>query len=68
MMTLLNEHNLINLIKNNTCFKGESSCINLILTNQKHSFKNSTSIEADLNDHFTEIAESGEYSENYKTA
>ena len=65
MMTLLNEHDLINLIKNNTCFKGESWCIDLILTNRKHSFKNSTSIETDLSDHFTEIAESAEYSENY---
>ena len=33
MMTFLNEHDLINLIKNNTCFKGKGSCINLILTN-----------------------------------
>ena len=31
MMTFLNEH-LINLIKNNTCFKGDGSCIDLILT------------------------------------
>ena len=31
MMTFLNEH-LINLIKNNTCFKGDASCIDLILT------------------------------------
>ena len=29
MMTFLNEHDLINLIKNNTCFKGEGSCIDL---------------------------------------
>ena len=41
MMTFLNEYNLINLIKNNTCFKGEGSCVNLILTNRKYSFKNS---------------------------
>ena len=33
MMTFLNKHDLINLIKNNTCFKGEGSCIDLILTN-----------------------------------
>ena len=39
-MTFLNEHDLINLIKNNTSFKGEDSCIDLILTN-----RNSTSFE-----------------------
>ena len=39
MMTFLNEHDLINLIKNNTCFKGEGSCIDLILTNRKFSLK-----------------------------
>ena len=51
MMTFLNEHDLINLIKNNTCFKGEGSCIDLILTNRKFSFKNSTSFETGLSDH-----------------
>ena len=45
MMTFLNEHDLINLIKNNTCFKGKDSYIDLILTNQKFSFKSSTSFE-----------------------
>ena len=52
MMTFLNEHDLINLIKNNTCFKGEGSCIDLILTKRKFSFKNSTSFETGLNDHY----------------
>ena len=51
MMTFLNEHDLINLIKNNTCFKGEGSCIDLILTNRKFLLKNSTSFEAGLSDH-----------------
>ena len=51
MMTFLNEHDLINLIKNDTCFKGEGSCIDLILTNRKFSFKNSTSFEIGLSDH-----------------
>ena len=51
MMTFLNEHDLINLIKNDTCFKGEGSCIDLILTNRKFSFKNSTSFETGLSDH-----------------
>ena len=51
IMTFLNEHDLINLIKNSTCFKGEGSCIDLILINQKFSFKNSTSFEKGLSDH-----------------
>ena len=51
MMTFLNEHDLINLIKNNTCFKGDGSCIDLILTNRKFSFKNSTSFETGLSHH-----------------
>ena len=51
MMTFLNEHDLINLIKNNTCFKGEGSCVDLILTNRKFSFKSSTSFETGLSDH-----------------
>ena len=40
MMTFLNKHDLINLIKNDTC-----------LTNQKFSFKNSTVFETGLSDH-----------------
>ena len=35
----LNEHDLINLIKNSTFSKGEGSCIDLILTNRNFSFK-----------------------------
>ena len=38
-------------MKTNTCFKGSSSCIDLILTNRKYSFKNTTSYEAGLSDH-----------------
>ena len=49
MMTFLNEHNQFD--KNNTCFKGEGSCIDLILTNRKFSFNNSTSFETGLSDH-----------------
>ena len=51
MITFLNEHYLINFIKNNICFKGEGSCIDMILTNQKFSLKNSTSFESGLSDH-----------------
>ena len=32
-------HNLINLIKTTTCFKGTGSCIDLLLTNQKYTFE-----------------------------
>ena len=51
MMTFLNEHDLISLIQNNTCFKGEGSYTDLILTNRKSSFKNSNSFEISLSDH-----------------
>ena len=36
---------------NNTCFKGEGSCMDLILTNRKYSFKSSTSFETSLSNH-----------------
>ena len=41
----------INLIKNNTCFKWEPSCIDFVLTNRKYSFTNCTSFETVLSDH-----------------
>ena len=37
MMNFMDSQNFINLIKNNTCFKGVGSCIDLILTNRKYS-------------------------------
>ena len=45
-------NNLYNLIKSPTCFKSTSnpSCIDLILTNRKHNFQNSTTIETGLSD------------------
>ena len=42
---------LINLIKGNTCFKGQGSCIDLILTNRRFPFKHSNSYETDISDH-----------------
>ena len=39
------------LIKNKTCFKGTGSCIDLILTNRKYSFKNTPSYETERHDH-----------------
>ena len=47
----MNNQNLFNLVKSNTCFKGEGSCIDLILTNRKYSFKNTCSFETGLSDH-----------------
>ena len=55
MVTLLNEHDIFNLIKDNACFRGESSCLDLNLTNQKYSLKNSTSFETELNNHHHSI-------------
>ena len=47
----MNEQNLLNFVKSNTCFKGEGSCIDLILTNRKYSFKNTCSFETGLSNH-----------------
>ena len=51
MNTFLNSENLTNLIRENTCFKGAGSCIDLILTNSKYSCQYSSSIETGLSDH-----------------
>ena len=47
----LNSNNLVNLVKTNTCFKGSGSCTDLILTNRKYFFKNTTSYETGLSNH-----------------
>ena len=44
------EHNYYNLIKNNTCFKGDGSCIDLILTDRRYFFKNTSSFETGISD------------------
>ena len=38
--SLCNSYDLLNLVKEPTCFKGQSKCYDLILTNCKHSFQN----------------------------
>ena len=43
--------NLFNIIKSNTCFKGNGTFIDLILTNRKCCFKHSCTFETGLNDH-----------------
>ena len=47
----MGHYNYNNLIKNNTCFKGDGSCIDLILTNRKYCFKNTSSFETGISDH-----------------
>ena len=51
LKTFMQSHNLFNLIKSNTCFKGRGSCIDLILANRKFCFKNSFTFETGLSDH-----------------
>ena len=49
---LLEEHNLYNLIKGPTCFKAhQGRCIDLLLTNKKHSVMMIQSFETGLSDH-----------------
>ena len=51
MLSFMNAQNFLSFIKNKTCFKGTGSCIDLILTNRKYSFKNTSSYETGLSDH-----------------
>ena len=39
------------IIKTTTCFRGTRSCIDLLLTNENYSFKNTNAFETGLNDH-----------------
>ena len=51
LKNLLNDYNLTNLIRKNTCFKSaRGTCIDLILTNRKSSFQHSNSFETGLSD------------------
>ena len=45
LSAFMEHYNYYNLIKNNTCFKGDGSCIVLKLTNRKYCFKNTSSFE-----------------------
>ena len=51
MKHFMDANGFINLIKSNTCFKVKSSCIDLILTNKKYSFKHSDSVETGISHH-----------------
>ena len=44
-------YNLINLIKTTACFKEAGSCIDLLLSKQKFSFKIANTFEIVLSDH-----------------
>ena len=51
LIGFLDSSSLTNLIKTNTCFKGKGSCIDLILTNWKFSFKFTSTYETGISDH-----------------
>ena len=52
LSAFMEHYNYYNLIKNSTCFKGDGSCIDLILTNRKYCFKNTSSFETGVSDHY----------------
>ena len=51
LKNFMNSNALRNLIKVDLCFKGKGTCIDLILTNQKYSFKNTNTFEKGLSGH-----------------
>ena len=52
MKDLLQEHTFQNMMKQNTCFKGDGgSCIDLVIINSKFSFMKTNSFETGLRDH-----------------
>ena len=51
MISFINDENFINLVKDKTCFRGKSSCIDLILSSGRYSFKHTSSTETGLSDH-----------------
>ena len=51
MLSFMNRQNFVSLIKNKTCFIGTGSCIDLILTNRKYYFRNTSSYETGLCHH-----------------
>ena len=51
LISFMQSLNLFDIIKSNTCFKGNGTCINLILKNRKYWFKHSSTFETGLSDH-----------------
>ena len=52
MLSFMDSQNFVGLIKNKTCFKGAGSCIDLILTDRKYSFKITSSYNTRVCDHY----------------
>ena len=50
MEAFCDSYNLHNLVKEKTCFKGQPKCYDLILTNCKKSFQNTTAVTTGLSD------------------
>ena len=48
--TFCNIHNLYNLVREKTCFKGPPKCYDLILTNSKHNFQNTQALVSGFSD------------------
>ena len=51
LASFMHSCNLYNLIKSNTCFKGNGSCIELVLANRKYCFKHTSTFERGPSDH-----------------
>ena len=51
MLSFMNNKNLIDLVKRNSCFKGKGSCNDMILINRRYSFNYTFSTETCLSDH-----------------
>ena len=52
MKSFLQEHTFYNIMKQNTCFKGDGGwCRDLLITNLKFSFMEANSFETGLSDH-----------------
>ena len=51
MKNFIRVNDLISIIEENTCFKGQSSCIDLILTNRRFSFKHLNFDKTGMSDH-----------------
>ena len=51
LISFMQSLNLLNIIKSNTCFKGNGTCIDLILTNRKYCFEHTSTFETGLSGH-----------------
>ena len=50
-LSFMDSQNFVNLIKNKMCCKGAGFCTDLLLTNRKYSFKNTSSDKTGLSNH-----------------